>query len=138
MGRKTLLEEQKDLEIYKKECENNLLLLYAEFGKMFFACDRDVPAGLETEAENIRNVLELIRNVQTKEIKIREELEKPVVYLCPNCNTQSVPGAKFCHECGTKLELGTEEKEEIRECPNCGNPLKPQTRFCGKCGTPVS
>lgn len=144
MNRKELLEKQEDIKEYRKSCEANLSLLYTEFGELFFQCDREVPEELETDAENIRKVLEVLKCAKEEEIAIQEELDKPQVYLCPNCNTQSVPGAKFCHECGAKLEsedgeaLETVEDKELRECPYCGNILKPQTKFCGKCGTPVA
>jgi len=44
---------------------------------------------------------------------------------CPNCQTENPDDAKFCSECGNKLELA---------CPGCGkvNPLG--DKFCGKCG----
>jgi len=44
---------------------------------------------------------------------------------CPKCQFENREGAKFCKECGTKLELA---------CPQCGNPYTPGTRFCDECG----
>jgi class 3 adenylate cyclase/tetratricopeptide (TPR) repeat protein len=44
---------------------------------------------------------------------------------CPKCQTEILEGAKFCSECGNKLEIA---------CPACGkiNPLS--SKFCIECG----
>jgi class 3 adenylate cyclase/tetratricopeptide (TPR) repeat protein len=44
---------------------------------------------------------------------------------CPKCQFDNPEGAKFCNECGNKLELA---------CPECGkaNPLG--SKFCNECG----
>lgn len=47
---------------------------------------------------------------------------------CPNCQHENPPQAKFCMECGTKLEL---------TCSKCGLTLLAEARFCIECGTPV-
>lgn len=138
MDRKKLLEKRDELERYKEDCEANLCLLYTEFGKLFFSCDREIPKGLETQIKTIKNVLEVLKNTDAEIKMICEELEKPIVYICPNCSTQSIPGAKFCHECGARLEEEEKAPEGGKICPNCGNTLKSQTKFCGKCGTSVS
>jgi class 3 adenylate cyclase/tetratricopeptide (TPR) repeat protein len=44
---------------------------------------------------------------------------------CPQCQFENREGAKFCKECGTKLDL---------TCPQCGNILSPNSRFCDECG----
>ena len=45
---------------------------------------------------------------------------------CPQCQFENREGAKFCKECGTKLDL---------TCPQCGNILLPDSRFCDECGS---
>jgi class 3 adenylate cyclase/tetratricopeptide (TPR) repeat protein len=47
---------------------------------------------------------------------------------CPTCQTDNKEGAKFCIECGHKLEL---------KCPQCGHPLPPVAKFCEMCGHPL-
>ena len=47
---------------------------------------------------------------------------------CPNCGVENRPEAKFCHACGTPLEL---------ICPN-GHPVAAGFRFCDVCGTQVA
>ena len=44
---------------------------------------------------------------------------------CPNCGFENIPGAKFCNECGSKLEA---------ICPRCGTKNPPGSKFCNECG----
>ena len=48
---------------------------------------------------------------------------------CPNCSHENRPGAKFCENCGTQLDL---------KCPNCGTTNRPGAKFCDNCGTRLS
>lgn len=44
---------------------------------------------------------------------------------CPKCLSENRQGAKFCNECGHKLELA---------CPKCRNSNRPGSKFCDECG----
>lgn len=44
---------------------------------------------------------------------------------CRACRFQNPPGAKFCNECGAKLEP---------ICPGCGQSNPAGSKFCNKCG----
>ncbi|MBW1862867.1 MAG: zinc ribbon domain-containing protein, partial [Deltaproteobacteria bacterium] len=44
---------------------------------------------------------------------------------CPKCQADNPDGAKFCVECGNKLEL---------ICPDCGSGNSPNFKFCYNCG----
>ena len=44
---------------------------------------------------------------------------------CPQCRHANLPTAKFCSNCGTRLELA---------CPACGHGNAPASRFCEDCG----
>jgi class 3 adenylate cyclase len=44
---------------------------------------------------------------------------------CPGCGFKNPEGAKFCKECGSKLEL---------TCPECAKPIPPDSKFCLECG----
>jgi uncharacterized membrane protein YvbJ len=44
---------------------------------------------------------------------------------CPSCQADDVEGARFCDECGSKLEL---------VCRQCGTANRPGAKFCLKCG----
>jgi class 3 adenylate cyclase len=46
--------------------------------------------------------------------------------VCPSCSHKNRPGAKFCENCGAKLEF---------VCPNCGTTNRPGAKFCDNCGT---
>jgi class 3 adenylate cyclase len=48
---------------------------------------------------------------------------------CPACHHNNPEGAKFCGECGTKLE---------RLCPSCGTGNPPANKFCHHCGQPLA
>ena len=45
--------------------------------------------------------------------------------LCGTCRHENREGAKFCENCGAKLE---------RRCPACAQPVREASRFCDACG----
>ncbi len=47
---------------------------------------------------------------------------------CPKCRAENDDAARFCEECGARLE---------QACSNCGQPLTPGKNFCRACGTPA-
>ena len=77
---------------------------------------------------------------------------------CPSCGKPNVPDAKFCAECGGKMEIakvpcvkcGAELREGAKFCSECGSSqekekcvkcqaeLAPGAKFCADCGTPVA
>jgi membrane protease subunit (stomatin/prohibitin family) len=46
---------------------------------------------------------------------------------CPQCHAPLAANAKFCPECGTKLQ-------EKKFCTECGATLTPGAKFCPECG----
>ena len=52
---------------------------------------------------------------------------------CPKCGSDLPENAKFCLECGEKIETA---KEGI-QCPNCGE-ITPPGKFCLHCGSPIA
>ena len=44
---------------------------------------------------------------------------------CPKCQFENVDGAKFCNECGCRLETS---------CPECSKNNPPGSKFCNECG----
>jgi hypothetical protein len=48
---------------------------------------------------------------------------------CPECSSGNREEAKFCNECGHKLEL---------VCPKCTNFNRPGSKFCDECGQDLS
>jgi membrane protease subunit (stomatin/prohibitin family) len=55
----------------------------------------------------------------------------PPTVKCPNCQADNVPGAKFCSECGTSMAPA------VAHCSNCGEELAAGAKFCASCGTPA-
>jgi tetratricopeptide (TPR) repeat protein len=48
---------------------------------------------------------------------------------CANCNSELPKGAKFCSNCGTKVN-----ERAANYCRECGAELKPAAQFCHACG----
>jgi len=44
---------------------------------------------------------------------------------CPHCQADNPDGARFCNQCGQKIEA---------VCPGCGQINPPGSRFCNQCG----
>lgn len=55
--------------------------------------------------------------------KVAQKSEAKI--LCPKCGKTNTPSAKFCLECGAKLQ---------QACPKCNAVLTPGQKFCGSCG----
>lgn len=51
---------------------------------------------------------------------------------CPNCGTMLDANAKFCLECGSKIEI-----KKPAFCSECGESLAPGAKFCSGCGNKV-
>jgi class 3 adenylate cyclase len=48
---------------------------------------------------------------------------------CPRCQAQNDDGARFCEDCGGRVELA---------CPSCGAGVTPGKRFCRSCGAALT
>jgi uncharacterized membrane protein YvbJ len=48
---------------------------------------------------------------------------------CPQCKHENREEAKFCDECGSRLEA---------VCPSCGQANRLGAKFCDTCGEPVT
>lgn len=48
---------------------------------------------------------------------------------CPSCGKQNNPTAKFCADCGAKMEVAK------TPCVKCGAQLREGAKFCSECGT---
>ena len=55
---------------------------------------------------------------------------------CSKCNYDNPDSAKFCQECGNKLEFLKACSNE--ECPDYGKAILPQeAKFCPRCGEKI-
>ncbi len=54
--------------------------------------------------------------------------ETQAVNKCLQCGAVIQPNAKFCPQCGNRLE---------RVCPKCGNKLEDEMKFCPECGEKI-
>jgi len=48
---------------------------------------------------------------------------------CPRCNAANDAGARFCEDCGGRLDA---------TCPSCGTPITPGKKFCRSCGAALT
>ena len=52
---------------------------------------------------------------------------------CPKCGVANLAGARFCNECGAKIETAG----QTVPCAKCGAQLQSGSKFCNECGTKV-
>jgi membrane protease subunit (stomatin/prohibitin family) len=52
---------------------------------------------------------------------------------CPKCGAANLANAKFCNDCGAKMETASQSVA----CAKCGAQLQPGAKFCNECGTKV-
>ncbi|HKO99075.1 MAG TPA: SPFH domain-containing protein [Pyrinomonadaceae bacterium] len=52
---------------------------------------------------------------------------------CQKCGAANLAGAKFCNECGSKIETGA----KTIACGKCGAQVQSGSKFCNECGTKV-
>ena len=53
----------------------------------------------------------------------------PATTTCPGCGKQNAVGAKFCADCGGKMEVAQVP------CVKCGATLREGAKFCSECGS---
>ena len=49
---------------------------------------------------------------------------------CTNCHSEFSDSAKFCPECGTKVN-------NVKYCSQCGMKLQPNVKYCPQCGVHI-
>jgi uncharacterized membrane protein len=74
--------------------------------------------------------------------KSQEDITKSIT-KCIRCDINLKPGAKYCHNCGWRVEgrqsIPTEVKTppESKTCTYCGSKIKTEDKYCKYCGTEV-
>lgn len=83
-------------------------------------------------------VTEMMKGFNSSNIGIEQNLSvansQTQMTQCPKCGNPLPANAKFCLECGTKIET-LAENEMI--CPSCGKKT-PKGKFCMECGQPLA
>ncbi len=59
------------------------------------------------------------------------EASSPSKVPCAKCGAANLAGAKFCNECGAKINTGS----ETIACTKCGAQMPAGSKFCNECGT---
>jgi len=113
--------------------------LYKELGQKYYETCGGAPA---------EELAEIVGRIKAQCDKI-EGLEDQLRILrgqdkCPHCGKIIATGAKFCPNCGGKIEQAApaaapaaEQSAAQRACPRCGQPLEENAAFCTSCGTKV-
>ena len=62
---------------------------------------------------------------------MKQSKESSVAHVaCPKCGADNAREAKFCNDCGAKMEVVA----QTVPCVKCSAPLQPGTKFCNECG----
>jgi hypothetical protein len=118
---------------YFRECQTcHQITCLSDFDEQTGFCREDSPRAndiAQAQAEQAASVVKGIANVfgiGDAISKASEAAQKAAAAnTCPKCGA-ATGGAKFCPECGEKLQRTT--------CPNCGTDAK-GAKFCPECGT---
>ena len=69
-----------------------------------------------------------------------QAVKPPSVPTCASCGAELAQTARFCSDCGAKVEdpsIEVVEADVVPPCSNCGAELEPEATFCNQCGTKV-
>ncbi len=121
-----------------KKIKGDIDVEFRKLGERFYQYQKD---GIEVD----ESVLEFVSVIDQKYEEIKE-LEKSLeeqkvvpsgTVKCPNCSNELSATAKFCGECGYKLEaapVAPAVPAVEKLCPNCGENVG-DAKFCNSCGT---
>jgi membrane protease subunit (stomatin/prohibitin family) len=63
----------------------------------------------------------------------KSEAGGPPKVACPKCGAANLSNAKFCNDCGAKMETAG----QTVPCAKCGAQMQTGSKFCNECGTKV-
>ncbi|MFX1315027.1 MAG: zinc-ribbon domain-containing protein [Promethearchaeota archaeon] len=130
-----------------KDYKINEALLRKDFLRKEHVLDKKVSEKADRSIEPSIDTIEkeLKAEVEQSIPPITEKKKEKPVKECPYCGQELSLEAKFCVQCGEKVEKLqripsiTEEKKEIlvKKCPYCGQELSLGAKFCVQCGERV-
>lgn len=85
--------------------------------------------GLAAAGVVVPQITEMLKGFGSSGVDSQEAAD----LVCPGCGSTVPAGAKFCLQCGSKIEL---LKENEMLCPACGKKT-PKGKFCMECGAPL-
>lgn len=138
------LQKKTNESIAMKRLDSQIKSAEAEIQGIFTAIGQAAYAA-RAEENPFEGAEELFAGVTTLKERIagyHKEMDKlNDVKRCSGCGAQVQRFAKFCPQCGAKLEDGIEAEEtpeeevpEVEICPNCGAEREDKARFCETCG----
>lgn len=72
-------------------------------------------------------------NAMNPASQAKSEGSGPAKVACAKCGAANLAGAKFCNDCGTKMETAG----QTIPCAKCGAQMQSGSKFCNECGTKV-
>lgn len=63
----------------------------------------------------------------------KAEAAAPAKTACPKCGSANLANAKFCNDCGAKMETSL----QAVPCAKCGAQIQAGSKFCNECGMKV-
>lgn len=107
-----------------------------ELGGLFSSVDACVSN--IAEAEGKINAIKAANEARTQASQNDPVVQaEPVRAVCPGCGMPVAEGAKFCNQCGARLEVPAIEAEKKNICSNCGAETESGARFCCCCGAKI-
>lgn len=92
---------------------------------------------VDTDFDEISNEIVKIDKIIYENMKIIEALNKSMEESICECGKTISKGAKFCAECGKKVEIELEEKEYIT-CEICNMNIDIDSIYCICCGNKIN
>ena len=74
------------------------------------------------------------RQVETND-PASDDPSQSTPHVCPHCGVTMAENAKFCSNCGVKVEAPEADSPET--CSKCGAELESGANFCNQCGEKV-
>ena len=131
--------ERKNLTEQKERLYDAIQDLDFEYraGKLSDADYQSVRSDLVSQAAAIMSQLDKLAEPAEPAVPAkppRQEVSEDVTaaegLACPSCERDNPPGAKFCLQCGARIEAPA-------NCPQCGTELPKEALFCTSCGVVI-